>query len=96
MRNFKVGDPVKIIRSKSKHFGVECKIIRCLTMTSLRKEDTPAEHVMAYRVNLRPDPPFQGTSFQPHDLVLIYDGHEKCSWENSAWVPSEPVLVEAV
>ena len=87
-RKFSVGDRARINYPSSTLHGRECTIVSNGLVPPVAG---PASYV-GYRIDL-----FctcgcgVQCTFEPHELIPIYDGNEKVSWSECAWKPKELV-----
>jgi hypothetical protein len=88
-RKFQVGDRVRVNcpTSLAGYHGRECTITGTCNLPRMTPSGLePARS--RYVVDLAPLPGRAITSYDPHELIPLYDGHEKTSWSECAWQPN--------
>lgn len=87
---FKVGDRVRVNcpTSLGGHHGKTCTI----TGVSCTPRKTPAgiePPKQRYVVDLPPSPGLIHVAYEPHEMILLYDGHELVAWKDCVWQPKQ-------
>ena len=86
--NWKPGDQARVNLTRSCAHGDIVTVLSELMFINCSMEGSYMGHEVDFA---NPDDPREWLAFEPHELLPISDGSEKCSWDDCVWRPTEVV-----
>lgn len=82
---FNVGDRVRVDYPLSRHHGKETVVTSELKWIGVGPINFYGHDVDIRCLSM----PGECCSFEPHELIPLYDGHQTVSWSECAWKPNK-------